>query len=51
MFINVDTIIRLRYGDTFGVSASAIEKGGTKVTVVLPVISGEVAEYAEGIGS
>ena len=50
-FINVDTIIRLRYGDTFGVSASAIEKGGTKVTVVLPVISGEVAEYAEGIGS
>lgn len=48
-FTNVNSIIRLRYGDEYGVSVSAIEKGGTKVKVVLPVIMGEAAEYAKGI--
>lgn len=50
-FTNVDSIIRLRYGDEYGVSVSAIEEGGTKVKVLLPVIMGEAAEYAKGIGS
>ena len=50
-FTNADSIIRLRYGDEYGVSVSAIEEGGTKVKVLLPVIMGEAAEYAKGIGS
>ena len=37
-FYNVDTIIRLRYGNTYGTSIEAIEAGGTKVKVVLPII-------------
>jgi two-component system sensor histidine kinase YesM len=45
-FYNVDTIIRLRYGDEFGVTVDAIENGGTKVTVVLPVIRGEATDHA-----
>lgn len=45
-FYNVDTIIRLRYGDEFGVAVNAIENGGTKVTVVLPVIRGEAIDHA-----
>lgn len=45
-FYNVNTIIRLRYGDEFGVSVEAIEKGGTKVTVALPIIREEAADYA-----
>ena len=49
-FANVDSIIRLRYGDEYGVSVSAVEKGGTKVKVILPFIMGEAAEYAKGIG-
>jgi two-component system sensor histidine kinase YesM len=43
---NIDTIIRLRYGDEFGVFFDKIEKGGTKVTVLLPFILQEVTEYA-----
>jgi len=45
-FYNVDTIIMLRYGDPFGVSVEAVEGGGTKVTVLLPVIKEETADYA-----
>lgn len=45
-FYNVDTIIRLRYGDEYGVYVEAIEKGGTKVTVVLPVIKGDAMGHA-----
>ena len=49
-FANVDSIIRLRYGDEYGVSVNAAEKGGTKVKVILPLIRGEAAENAKGIG-
>lgn len=45
-FYNVDTIIRLRYGDEYGVYVDKAEKGETEVTVVMPVIRGEAAELA-----
>lgn len=34
---NVDTIIRLHYGEDYGLQAEALEKGGTKMTIVLPI--------------
>lgn len=40
-FYNVDTIIRLHYGDEYGVQVERPECGGTKVTIVIP------AEYGE----
>lgn len=43
---NIDTIIRLRYGDEFGVFFNKIEEGGTKVTVLLPFILQEGTEDA-----
>lgn len=36
-FCNVDTIIRLYYGENYGVSASRIPEGGTKVHMTLPI--------------
>ncbi|WP_167958009.1 cache domain-containing sensor histidine kinase [Anaerosporobacter faecicola] len=36
-FYNVDTIIRLYYGHEYGLNASDIESGGTKVTITLPL--------------
>lgn len=36
-FYNVDTIVRLHYGQKYGLHASAIDGGGTKVTVMLPL--------------
>ena len=35
-FYNVDTIIRLYYGDGYGLHAMLMPEGGTKVTVTLP---------------
>lgn len=40
-FYNVDTIIRLHYGEAYGVQAQAGWQGGTKVTVSLPVVKEE----------
>lgn len=37
---NVDTIIRLRYGESFGIAIEAPEQGGTVVTIILPIIDG-----------
>lgn len=37
---NVDTIIRLRYGESFGISIETPDMGGTVVTVILPIIYG-----------
>ena len=34
---NVDTIIRLYYGDDYGIRARRLEEGGTMITVLLPV--------------
>jgi sensor histidine kinase YesM len=36
-FYNVDSIIRLYYGHEYGLYASDIESGGTKVTITLPL--------------
>lgn len=36
-FYNVDSIIRLYYGHEYGLNASEIESGGTKVTITLPL--------------
>lgn len=36
-FYNVDTILRLYYGDTFGLKAMKEEGGGTKVRITLPI--------------
>ena len=41
-FYNVDTIIRLHYGDEYGVQVETPEWGGTKVTIVIPAEYGEV---------
>lgn len=40
-FYNVDTIIRLHYGDEYGVQVETPESGGTKVTIVIPAEHGE----------
>ena len=40
-FYNVDTIIRLHYGDEYGVQVETPERGGTKVTIVIPAEHGE----------
>lgn len=48
-FYNVDTIIRLHYGDGYGLSACRPDEGGTKVTIVIPVRKGD-AVHAESIG-
>ncbi len=37
-FYNTDTIIRLYYGDAYGVYAQALPERGTKVTMILPII-------------
>lgn len=34
---NVDTIIRLYYGDDYGIRARRLSEGGTMITVVLPI--------------
>ena len=38
---NVDTIIRLHYGQKYGLHVSAIDTGGTKVIVTLPLWKGD----------
>lgn len=40
-FYNVDTIIRLHYGDEYGVQVERPECGGTKVDIVIPARYGE----------
>lgn len=40
-FCNVDTIIRLNYGDTYGLQADIPETGGARVTMLLPAQKGE----------
>lgn len=37
-FYNADTIIRLYYGDAYGVYAEALPERGTRVTMILPVV-------------
>jgi two-component system sensor histidine kinase YesM len=37
---NVDTIIRLRHGEPFGISVETPEMGGTVVTIIMPMVSG-----------
>jgi two-component system sensor histidine kinase YesM len=46
---NVHKRIQLRFGDTYGLTYSAREEGGTKVLIVLPVIRSEeeLAGYTE----
>lgn len=39
-FGNVDTIIRLNYGEAYGLKAEAPETGGTRVTMVIPAQRG-----------
>lgn len=36
-FYNVDTIIKLYYGDDYGVRAKRLEEGGTLVSITLPI--------------
>lgn len=36
-FYNVDSIIRLHYGQKYGLHVSAMDTGGTKVTVTMPL--------------
>lgn len=43
-FGNVDTIIRLNYGNTYGLRVDAPETGGTRVTMILPAQKGEGQE-------
>ena len=40
-FYNVDTIIRLYYGEGYGMQASNEETGGTRVTLILPIVREE----------
>lgn len=40
-FCNVDRIIRLNYGDAYGLRVDTPETGGTRVTVVIPAEMGE----------
>ena len=40
-FYNVDTIIRLYYGEGYGMQARNEETGGTRVTLILPIVRGE----------
>lgn len=49
-FYNVDTIIRLHYGDGYGLRVCRPDEGGTKVTIVIPAGKGDI-ENAEGTGS
>lgn len=39
-FYNVDTIIRLNYGEAYGLKVDAPEMGGTRVTIEIPVRRG-----------
>lgn len=36
-FYNVDTIIRLNYGEMYGLKADTLQRGGTRVTIKIPV--------------
>ena len=36
-FYNVDTIIRLYYGNEYGICAKKVEEGGTKILIKLPI--------------
>ncbi|MFA9396688.1 MAG: sensor histidine kinase [Clostridiaceae bacterium] len=40
-FYNVNKIIRLSYGEKYGLKVEGIEEGGTKVILRMPVIEGE----------
>lgn len=40
-FGNVDTILRLYYGESYGLHAENLPEGGTKVTITLPMGDGE----------
>ncbi len=48
-FYNVDTIIRLYYGEAYGMQAETMKEGGTRVTLTLPVVKEEIdAESISG---
>lgn len=49
-FYNVDTIIRLHYGEAYGLRVGKPDKGGARITIVIPAGRGG-KEHAEGTGS
>ena len=42
---NVDTIIRLHYGDHYGLKVSRRQEGGTKVIIKIPLDRGEKVRH------
>ena len=48
-FYNVATILRLYYGEVYGVYAESKKSGGTKVVLVLPINLEEMGQNAESI--
>lgn len=50
-FYNVDTIIRLHYGEEYGLRVDRLESGGTRVVIAIPLMSEGGIQDAEGIGS
>lgn len=36
-FFNVDTIIKLYYGEQYGIKAARLDEGGTMITITLPI--------------
>ena len=48
-FYNVATILRLYYGEAYGVYAESKKSGGTKVVLVLPINLEEMGQNAESI--
>ena len=47
---NVDTIIRLHYGEEFGLHVDRPQEGGTRVTIELPTGRGGEAENVKSTG-
>ncbi len=39
-FFNVDTIIRMHYGEPYGMTAENLEEGGARITIELPLVKG-----------
>lgn len=40
-FYNVDTIIKLYYGEAYGIKAKRLDEGGTMISIMLPINKGE----------
>lgn len=50
-FYNVDTIIRLHYGEEYGLKVDRPESGGTRVVIAIPLTRKGGKQDVEGIGS